>query len=489
MPTDKSNNSEITTHVLIILLAGLCIGVYLICTTVLIAQDGVGFIEYTKKLQTGPLSEVINQEYQHPGYSILILGTHKLLNIFHQTDSVMSWIYCGQAISLLSRLAAMVLLYFIGREIVGSKISFFAVLIFMVLPAPAEYGSDVLSDWPHLSVLLGGFWVLLKSTEGKKWWMFGLAGAISGIGYMFRPECIQLVVVGLSWLCLQLFWSKRCIKVSQASAAMLLLVLGFLITVSPYVKLKGSVFPKKNLLASHSINTIDTDMQYNASIISTPKEFTKSIGKLIERLCEIFMWFFILPMLIGICCFFRKKNMVKPKMFLMLAIILLNIILLILLHSQYNYLSRRHVMVMAVFLSLFVPPGLQKLTSLRKTHPITDDIKRSFVILVIAGMLVCMPKLLRPIRNKKNAHRQTAVWLSENIDKNAIVAVPDYRICFYAGLSGIEYKNDNIPQEAKYVVKIYKKDDIPEIKPLYIIEGYKKRTKVAVYAAAGISQE
>ena len=67
------------------------------------------------------------------------------------------------------------------------------------------------------------------------------------MGYLIRPECAQVVVFGTLWLGLQVFYSGRIISKRKAVFAFALLLVGFLIIAGPYMKLKGAVFPKKQL--------------------------------------------------------------------------------------------------------------------------------------------------------------------------------------------------------------------------------------------------
>jgi len=179
----------------ILLTAALCIGVYLIITTILIAKDGVTFIEYAQKLEAAPVKTMSN-EFQHPGYPYLILMAHKITGFLHKNTSVFGWIYCAQSIALLFRLIAIIILYFIGKKLLDSRLSFWAILIFILLPHPAKYGSDALSDWPHLCFLAAGLLLMLSGASNKRFWLFGFAGLVSGTGYLIRPECVQLVVSG-----------------------------------------------------------------------------------------------------------------------------------------------------------------------------------------------------------------------------------------------------------------------------------------------------
>jgi len=130
-------------HSLILSTIAFCIGIYLIITTVLIAKDGVTFIKYAQELETNPI-KTITAQAQHPGYPWLILVTHKFVGLFCENTSALNWIYCAQSTTLLLRLFALILFYFVGKKLVGAKSSFWAILILIILPQPAHYGSDAL---------------------------------------------------------------------------------------------------------------------------------------------------------------------------------------------------------------------------------------------------------------------------------------------------------------------------------------------------------
>ncbi len=70
---DKSRRFDLA----ILLAVALCIGVYLIGTTVLISKDSVTFIKFAQKLGTAPARTMVD-EFQHPGYPWLILAAHKI---------------------------------------------------------------------------------------------------------------------------------------------------------------------------------------------------------------------------------------------------------------------------------------------------------------------------------------------------------------------------------------------------------------------------
>lgn len=165
-------------HIAILVAIALVIGVYLITTTVLIAKDGALYIECAKNLANEPI-KVIKDMLVHPGYPYLIYLMHKAVGLFFEGESIQGWIISAQVISLLSKLLATVALYFVGSYFVGSRMSFWGVLILTILPDSAAFGSDALTEWPHLMFLTTGFLLLLLGAQYRKNWMFGWAGIIA----------------------------------------------------------------------------------------------------------------------------------------------------------------------------------------------------------------------------------------------------------------------------------------------------------------------
>ena len=130
-------------HLTIVLAIALGIGIYLIATAVCIARDGVTYIEYAQELAVNP-AQAIRSTFIHPGYSFLIYNTHNLIGLFYIETPLEGWIISAQLVALLCKIIAAVVLYYVGKYIVGPQISFWAVLILTILPISAEYGSVVL---------------------------------------------------------------------------------------------------------------------------------------------------------------------------------------------------------------------------------------------------------------------------------------------------------------------------------------------------------
>lgn len=477
-------------YISILLITALCIGIYLISTTVLIARDGVVFIEYAKDLEIEPVQTMIQKD-QHPGYPAMILVIHKAIRLLSESESLFSWIYSAQSIALLFRLLTITVLYFIGRNLVGSRFSFWAILILIFLPKPAWYGSDALSDWPHLFFLATGMLLLIRASTNRRWWLFGFAGLTAGAGYLIRPECAQVIVYGCLWLGLQLFWAKRTLDKPKTVLALVLLLVGFLVATGPYMRLKGAVFPKKHV-GEFAVNTqISQVVPSQRQLVSNtagiiPSDIAGAFKELLENIGETLMWFFVPALLIGIHKWLKKLKWHKPETFFIIALIVLNVPVMIWLYCKHGYMDVRHTLPLVVFMIFYVPIGICTLGDLLD-EKFFKKAGSGFAVVLVTGIVICSPKLIRPMHYDKMIFHKAARWLAENTQDNDLVAVPDLRISFYAQRNGVYYNGYVLPDAAQYVVKITKSKTIltdnktERLKEVYSDEDRINKKKLVVY--------
>lgn len=454
---EQTGRNNTLIHLWILLSAALCVGIYLIATTVLIASDGVLYIQYAQQLGINPI-EIIKAQYQHPGYPGVIYAVHYIFNLlFGQDVSIQSWIYCGQATALVFRLSALAVLFFISRHLLGARLSLWAILILIVLPKPAEYGSDVLSDWPHLFFLSAGLLLLLKGA-GRRWRLYGVAGLCSGMGYLIRPECAQLIILGVLWQGWKWFRKQDSADRRKNLSCVIVLIAGFLILAAPYMYLKGAVFPKKNV--GQFVSMPDYQVISAGESLGSPnpvQSVLMAAGKLAGNMGETLMWFFIPAAVLGTYRWFKSRDRFDADVFIVSMVILLNIPVVIWLYCKYGYMSDRHTLPLFLPPILFVPLGLRELAGwFQRRLPFAGQTAQRpsvwFAILLGAGLLFCAPKLLEPIRREKQGYRAAADWLKANTDSHSIIAVPDHRISFYAERADSVYSGSDIPSNARYIV-------------------------------------
>jgi len=213
--------------------------------------------------------------------------------------------------------------------------------------------------------------------------------------------------------------------------------------------------------SSNGVNNVD-----NCQIVwGVPGNIVKAIGMLMREISDNLMHFFLPALLLGVYSRFRKQSTVTDvEKFFLPAFIVFNVIIMVLLYCSRQYISRRHCLPLVVFTVFYVPIGLQILADwlIGKFPKVRLDKSQKsrvwFFILVITGLAVCMPKLLRPIRVDKKAYKAVAQWLKENTQENDPIAVSDKRISFYAEREGLIY-DKVIPEGAEYAVKIVESED------------------------------
>lgn len=230
------------THLAILLVIALGIGIYLITTTVVIAKDGVMYVQDARRFSSEPQDVIKGLPF---GYPLLIFATHKLVTSLSGGSSIFTWIYSAQSITLLCRLLALIPLYFIGKLLVGGKRSFWAILILIILPYPAEFVSDVLREWPHILFLASGFLFLMLGAKQGKWWLFGATGLNAGLGHIIRPECTQLLIYGVLWIFIRLFSPKPGMSRPKLLCALSVLLIAFAIPAVPYMTAREQFLPEK----------------------------------------------------------------------------------------------------------------------------------------------------------------------------------------------------------------------------------------------------
>jgi hypothetical protein len=258
---------------------------------------------------------------------------------------------------------------------------------------------------------------------------------------------------------------------AKALSALVLLLVGFLAVAGPYMKLKGAVFPKKNVdqfVQSPQQQEVHTEKNQTVpAVVQTaqfaPPDIAKALYKLGRNVGETLMWFFVPALLIGMYKWFKTRKWHEPEAFFIIALIVLNVPVMTWLYCKHGYMSDRHTLPLLILPILYVPVGLQELAiwfegrfskKVESSSAINRKERFWFLVLLLIGISICVPKLFRPIRIKKQGYRAAAKWLEANTNSADIIAVPDIRISFYAQREGVVYENDNIPKNVVYTVRI-----------------------------------
>jgi hypothetical protein len=207
----------------------------------------------------------------------------------------------------------------------------------------------------------------------------------------------------------------------------------------------------------HNNHNDGTQMQTATTV---PGSIARAFGHLFRRISENLMHFFTPVLLLGLYYRFRKTNVTTAEKFFIAVFIVFNIAMMILLYCNYGYISRRHCLPLVVLTIFYVPAGLNVIADwLRRGffkgqgQPQTEKNSRLFIVLLIIGVVICLPKLLTPIRIEKQGYRDVAKWLNDNSFPEDIIAVTDSRITFYAQRQAVAESEQD---KANYAVRIIK---------------------------------
>lgn len=438
------------SYLAILILLSLAVGICFILTTVLIAADGVSYIESARRIFDRPAAEIRSD--RGFGYPFLIFLAHKALNPRGSNDSILHWIYAAQGVTLLCRTLSLIPLYYIGKMLVGRRRSFWGLVVLVLLPYPAEFGSDVLRDWPHLLFLTSAMAFLMVASRTNRGGLFAAAGLTAGFGYMIRPECAQVIVYGWLWLLVSLWIPRPNTGRLKSIGFIGILLIGFMIPWLPYMKIREGALPAKlRVLISAHLSEPAWESGYCVSEDGTavsagfrfPGELMKAFGKLARQTSENLSYVFVLPWIAGLSCRFRKiRNLWPAETFFIAALIALYGLMMVLLYTRYHYISKRHCMPLVVFTAFYIPVGLQWMAyGLSRKH-VSGRITRArirrrwFLILLGIGITVSIGKIARlvPLRADKQGYRQAAAWLKIHTRPDDLIACPFPipRVGFYA---------------------------------------------------------
>ncbi|MBN1126548.1 MAG: glycosyltransferase family 39 protein [Sedimentisphaerales bacterium] len=374
----------------------------------------------------------------------------------------MTWIYSAQITTLTCRILALAVLYLFGRIFVGPKKSFIALLVLIFLPYPAHMGSDALRDWPILFFVSSGLLFILSAMRRHRWWSFVGTGLTAGLGYTIHPLPVQGLLYGLLWL-LYRFLYTRDIKWRSLFLAIVLLLVSFTISAAPGIVWQGRLVPQRfdptfdpdnsvGIPDSHTPFIKEAGFQKYSCGIRTATLF-RGLWKITERLSENMMWFFLLPLVLGLVDFFRS-TVSLPKRFLFVTFILFNFTMVLYRYALLEpaHVSHRYILGITVFFCFFIPSGLEVLaqTLCHKGKSLFSfPIRHLQTLLLVIGIAICLPKLFKPIRYDKTGYRDAADWLRLHSPAQSVVTVPDHRIALYANRTEVTYY---LAQNGEYLV-------------------------------------
>lgn len=227
---------------LLILIIALGVRVYRASTLGSISRDGVFLVTFAKQLADDP-AFYIKAQTKQPGYSAMLLGTHRMIGTRVADDPPLQWERCGQAISILGGVAGVALLFLFARALFSPDTAVVAAFVAAFWSNHVLVSSDVLTDAPHLALYLLALWVGYKALERESHLpMLGLCGALAAIAYWFRQEALGVpLAVGI------MLAASRGHPIRRRIIGCICLFGAFVLVVSPLVAITGTVMHNKSI--------------------------------------------------------------------------------------------------------------------------------------------------------------------------------------------------------------------------------------------------
>lgn len=420
---------------LLLLLLCLSLGLYKAATLGSISNDSVIFLEIADQLKTSP-TDAIKSNYQHPGFPAAILLVEKSIEWLTGSMSLHQKIMAGQIVNLFCRTITLGFLFYIFLHFGSRKTAFIGTLFVLLIPAYADNGSDVLSDWPNLMFMSVAFLSCLRGLSKAHPGWFLLAGVAAGWAYWIRPEGLFLLIVTGIYFCIHIFHAPNKLR---CLACLLTMTISTCLITGPYMYYKGAIFPKKNVgTFSQQITPVTTIPDDNCGI--TPYraqpfslEDVKQCGyAVIHFLDKTFntIYLIIVPLFAAIIWKLLSFNRLRRQERFLAIFIVLWLLMMIWLYSRTGYMSHRHIMPLLVFSFAWIQKGILLLALFfwkQRYH-----LHRKVSILLVICAVIFIPKLIRPVRVEKSVYKRAGVWLSQNTPDAACLTVFDNRIGFYA---------------------------------------------------------
>ena len=347
----------------------------------------------------------------------------------------------GQLISVIFGVLLVALVYLAGKRIFPQSIAAIACILVVFQPFLVRYSAEVLADSLYTflltAVIVSGWWALqeqAKAQEGRKRIVFLTAvatGILAALTYLTKPEGVGvLIVISIWWLWgpkISLLKTKQkwLINISMVLCAWLVFCLISFPYLSAIKEKTGEwmISQKQTIVFSVALREKGyTDKFLNISPLAyakaEPGRFFAKVGSdvlvLLGRIPDA--WHPLLFLLFFIGCI----GGIREKRFLAY---LLTIITPFLIGYAVYHPGRRYLVNWVPLLLLFSAYGIKNINRWTRLPEWT---------LILAVILVMLPKTLDPIRVSGIRWKESGNWIKDHAGRGKSVWVDDERIAFYA---------------------------------------------------------
>lgn len=419
-------------HLAILLLLGWAARSWLIVHTRVPARDGVGFIEYARRLQFGPWRNVVRQAHHPPGFPVSILAGGLIAEWLGFDLAPDGWVRVAQTINAAAATLAIVPLYLLGRAMFGPSAGFLAGVMFHSLPVVLQVTSDVLAEGVFL--LFAGwsiYWGALCVGHGS--WRAGLScGVMAGASYLARPEGMEPVVATAAALVLA-GCSERSWKSSVA--AIVAVALGSAPFLAGYAAITGRLSNKPTAQQLFGADPAGGGVSFrgtggpplaafwNPQTDAGQSRVIWAAKSVIVEATHTAHGYGLAAALIGMAVW-RRRIRQNKTLWPTVILFALHLIVLWRTATVVGYVSERHAILLVFCASLWCGALFDRWAS-----PWRYGTWSAAVILLLVGW----PVALKPLHAQRAGYRVVGEWLATHANPTDEIIDPSAWARFYAG--------------------------------------------------------
>jgi hypothetical protein len=420
------------------------------------SRDSIGYIRIAWQLEHRPWGPVLRNSLQHPGYPLALLAmSQPVRRLFHGDLALLM-----QLSAQLTSAAASVLLifptFYLGRELFGRRVGFWAALFLQCLPVSGRGMADGLSEPVFLVGASAALAFACNALRRGSLWSFVFAGIFSGLAYLTRPEGLLIgLLLGAVLVAIQSVarWRRPWRRVLAGGAC---LVLGAGAVAGPYAWTIGGLTVKPTALNLEKSFGVPPANGAGASVTGGPllavwwqdgdevtpaKRTVWGLVSLLEVLSKAFFFVFWQPALLGLwLCRDRFRTIPGLSLVALLCVVLF--LLLYRVAQVMGYLSDRHSLLIVLCGSYFAVAAIDRtacwVAGMLGRVPLlagsgwSNPLRWSLGWL-LAAMLTPLPRTLEPLHAERTGFREAGCWLAQNILPGDYVFDPYCWAHFFAG--------------------------------------------------------
>jgi hypothetical protein len=462
--------------VLLLVLAG-TLRVWVIGHTEVASRDSIGYIRYALALEQQPLTQVLDDNMQHPGYPAVLLAVSRPVRHFLGGTTPATMQLSAQLASSLAGILLVIPMFYLGRALFDRGVGFWAAVVFQALPVSTRIMGDGLSDPTFLLIAATTLLLAVRALRTGKALDFGLCGLCVGLAYLTRPEgAILGLATGLVLLGAQALraWRRpwRQTAICGTCLALAAVAVGgpYAATIGCFTKktsfqrMRGNYdyqsyegetrrtpgqepgsgdVPQPDLAAAPGRPLLASmlaawSLDYNQKTSSG--RLLWGLKALLTEMAKTFLYIGWLPALLGLW-WFRDRFRIVPGAWVLLLVCLVQVLALVRLTVIMGYISERHTLIV-VLCGCFWGAAAVRTLGQRLAAWLAGRFAlgglaaegRAWAVLLLAAWAGAgLPSSLKPLHANRAGHHAAGLWLAQHADPADDVYDPFCWAHYYAG--------------------------------------------------------